>query len=47
VIYLSDKYATTDASVASKNMLAKAGVAYRQVKPGTEKIVLSFNEVDV
>ncbi|MBK8087799.1 MAG: dCMP deaminase family protein [Chitinophagaceae bacterium] len=47
VIYLSDKYATTDTSIASKNMLNKAGISFRQVKVNVENIVLSFNEVDV
>lgn len=47
VIYLSDKYAATDTSLASKNMLSKAGVTFRQVKAGIDKITLSFNEADV
>jgi dCMP deaminase len=44
VIYLSDKYSDTDVSKASKAMLGKAGVKYRQVKPKIENIVLSFDE---
>lgn len=47
VIYLSDKYATTDSSIASKMMLDKAGVTYRKVEPTIQKIELSFNEADV
>jgi dCMP deaminase len=47
VIYLSDKYAATDTSIASKMMLDKAGVSYRKVEPTIEKIEISFNEADV
>ena len=44
VIYLSDKYATSDSSVASKAMLDKAGVTYRKVEVKIRDIVLSFDE---
>ena len=47
VIYLSNKYATTDSAIASKMMLDKAGVTYRKVEPTIQKIELSFNEADV
>ena len=47
VIYLSDKYATTDSAIASKMMLDKAGVTYRKVEPTIQKIELSFIEADV
>ena len=47
VIYLSDKYDGSDASVASKKMLDKAGVSYRKVTPVIHKIELSFREEDV
>ncbi len=47
VIYLSDKYATTDSAIASKMMLDKASVTYRKVEPTIQKIELSFNEADV
>jgi dCMP deaminase len=47
VIYLSDKYATTDSSLASKNMLTRAGVSFRRVQTGVDTITLSFNEADV
>lgn len=47
VIYLSDKYATTETTRASKLMLEKAGVSCRQVKTGLSQLVLSFNEGDV
>jgi dCMP deaminase len=47
VIYLSDKYASSDSFVASKKMLDTAGVSYRKVIAGIERIELSFNEKDV
>lgn len=47
VIYLSDKYAGTDVSKASKRMLDKAGVTYRKVESRTGDIVLSFDESKV
>lgn len=47
VIYLSDKYAGTDISVASKRMLDTAGIAYRKVQTKRNSIGLSFNEKDV
>ncbi len=47
VVYLSDKYANNDSSIASKNMLGKAGVKYRRVESNIKNILLSFNEVDV
>lgn len=43
VIYLSDKYAKTDAVLASKRMLDSAGVRYHQLKPAIDKITLDFN----
>ena len=45
VIYLSDKYATTPATLASKKMLASAGVKTRQLKPTKAQLVLNFNIV--
>ena len=47
VIYLSDKYESTDAGKASKLMLDKAAVTYRKVKSNNLKLVLSFDEGDV
>ena len=47
VIFLSDKYAETDAAKASKLMLDKASVAYRKVQAKSLKLVLSFDEGDV
>ena len=42
VIYLSDKYATTPTTLASKRMLDAAGVRYTQLKPSMDTITLSF-----
>ena len=47
VIYLSDKYKGSDASLASKKMLDTAGVTYRKVKHNINYIHLSFNEEEV
>lgn len=47
VIYLSDKYAGTDVSKASKLMLDRAGVTYRKVEAKMDAITISFNEKDV
>ena len=47
VIYLSDKYAGTDTSKASRLMLDKAGVTCRKVIASIHDIILSFNETDV
>ncbi|MCW3090995.1 MAG: cytidine deaminase [Ferruginibacter sp.] len=47
VIYLSDKYSSTDTARASRLMLDKAGVTCRQVKASFGTLVLSFNEADV
>ena len=42
VIYLSDKYAHTPTTIASKRMLDAAGVRYVQMKPSMESITLNF-----
>ena len=47
VIYLSDKYDSTDVSIASKRMLGTAGVFYRKVEVKRSTIELSFNETSV
>ena len=47
VIYLSDKYDGTDASIASKRMLEAAGIPYRKVELKRKNIELSFDENDV
>lgn len=47
VVYLSDKYQSTDSAKASRLMLDMAGVTYRKVEAGIDKLVLSFDEKDV
>ncbi|MCI8525129.1 MAG: dCMP deaminase family protein [Oscillospiraceae bacterium] len=42
VIYLSDKYAASAATLASKRMLNAAGVACRRLRTELEKIILDF-----
>ena len=42
VIYLSDKYATTDATLASKKMLSSAGVVTRQIQTQNNHITINF-----
>lgn len=43
VIYLYDKYADTEDTIASKKMLNSAGVRLTQLKPGFNKIVIDFD----
>jgi dCMP deaminase len=47
VIYLSDKYAGSDPSLASKRMLDNAKVSYRKVSSSIDSIELSFQEKHV
>ena len=42
IVYLSDKYADTAATRASKRMLDSAGVKYRKLTPSMDKLELSF-----
>ena len=42
VYYLSDKYADSMSTLASKRMLDAAGVKYHQLKPTTKSITLDF-----
>ena len=43
VVYLYDKYADTPATIASKKMLASAGIKLRKFEAGTDSITLVFN----
>lgn len=43
VIYLSDKYETESSTIASKRMLASAGVEIKQLKPSIDSITIDFN----
>lgn len=47
VIYLSDKYDGTDASLASKKMLNTAGIQFRKVQTTIASLELSFIETDI
>ena len=40
VFYLSDKYADTDTTIASKRMLDAAGISYHQYKPTGRQITI-------
>ena len=40
--YLSDKYATTPTTIASKRMLDAAGVKYTQLRTNVKSITLDF-----
>ena len=42
IVYLSDKYADTPATQASKRMLHSAGVALRQLHPEKQQIILDY-----
>ena len=44
VVYLSDKYADTDGTKASKRMLASAGVKMRRLEPTIDTITLDFHK---
>ena len=43
VIYLSDKYRTTPATMASRRMLESAGVKLTQLKPKRKTLLLNFS----
>ncbi len=43
VVYLSDKYANLDSTIASKRMFAAAGVKLRQLQPKKATITLHFD----
>ena len=42
VLYLSDKYADSPATIASKRMMDAAGVKYTQIRPRMKEITLNF-----
>jgi len=42
IIYLSDKYSSTDSVKAAKIMFAKSGVRCRQFIPERDSVLLSF-----
>ncbi|MEG1427086.1 MAG: dCMP deaminase family protein [Oscillospiraceae bacterium] len=44
IVYLSDKYADTPATIASKRMFHAAGVKLTQLTPTRDKIVIDFHK---
>lgn len=47
VIYISDKYKSSDNVIVSKQMFDAAGVKYRRFTADSEKLELSFREEDI
>nr|MDD5838057.1 dCMP deaminase family protein [Eubacteriales bacterium] len=47
VVYMSDKYADTQGTIASKRMLSSAGVKLTKFEPTHKRIEISFDESDV
>lgn len=47
VVYMSDKYAETDGTLASKKMFLSAGVKLTKFVPTHKKLEISFDESDV
>ena len=43
IVYLSDKYKTTESTIASKRMLDRAGVKYTQLIMENKKILLNYD----
>ena len=43
VVYLSDKYANSDSTIAAKRMMESAGIAQVRHRSTLERIVLDFN----
>ncbi len=43
VIYLSDKYAASPSTAASKRMLLSAGVKFRQLSPSIKTLEINYN----
>ena len=44
IVYLYDKYADEEDTIASKKMLNSAGVRLTQLNPGSRKIVIDFDK---
>lgn len=47
IVYLSDKYAATEGTLASKRMLRAAGVKLTQMNPVNEEITLDFRKDNI
>lgn len=46
VVYMSDKYAHKDSTIAAKRMFNANGIKYTQFIPKTNKIIIDFSEID-
>ncbi|XP_065332569.1 deoxycytidylate deaminase isoform X1 [Cloeon dipterum] len=46
VVYMSDKHASKNETIASKRMLDAAGIKYRRHTPREKKIVIDFDDID-
>ncbi len=46
IIYLSDKYATADNTIASKRMLKAARIKFKQLEPCSDSLTINFNTND-
>ena len=44
IVYLSDKYATTPGTIASKRMLKSAGITLRPLQTARESIILPLSD---
>ena len=47
VVYISDKYADTPATKASKRMFDAAGVKYTQISMNTKELLIDFREENI
>ena len=43
MVYLSDKYETSDSTLASKKMLSEAGVAFEPLKTERKELTISLS----
>lgn len=46
VVYLSDKYATTTSTLASKRMFQSSGVVYVPFEPTRNRVLVDFDDID-
>ena len=46
VVYLSDKYSSSPATIASKRMLSSAGVKIRQLQPSIDVLKINYKDGD-
>lgn len=46
VVYLSDKHAHKEETIAAKIMFDRSGIRYRQYEPKNKEIVINFSEIN-